>query len=62
MIFRKHLLEAIDGNNDAKILSFIYRISKDQNKKFILTSRTNILNRGKFLSTKFSDKNIDQRK
>jgi len=53
-------LEAIDGNNDAKILSFIYRISKDQNKKFILTSRTNILNRGKFLSTKFSDKNIDQ--
>lgn len=53
-------LEAIEGNNDAKIVSFIYRVSKDKNKRFILTSRTNILNRGKFLSTKFSDKNIDQ--
>lgn len=53
-------LEAIEGNTDARILSFIYRISKDENKRFILTSRTNILNRGKFLSTKFSDRNIDQ--
>lgn len=53
-------LEAIEGNTDTRILSFISRISKDKNKRFILTSRTNILNRGKFLSTKFSDKNIDQ--
>lgn len=53
-------LEAIEGHADTKILSFIYRISRDENKRFILTSRTNILNRGKFLSTKFSDRNIDQ--
>lgn len=53
-------LEAIEGNSDARILSFIHRVSKDENKRFILTSRTNILKRGKFLSTKFSEKNIDQ--
>lgn len=53
-------LEAIDGNSDAKIISFINRVSRDENKKFILTSRTNILNRGKFLSTKFPNGDIDQ--
>lgn len=43
-------LEAIEGNRDSHIVKFIRRIKNDPSKRFILTSRTNILNQG-FLSS-----------
>ena len=53
-------LEAIESKKDSQIVKFIKRIQKDKNKKFILTSRTNILNQAISLSDKFSTKNIRQ--
>lgn len=53
-------LEAIESKKDSHIVKFIKRIQKDKNKKFILTSRTNILNQAISLSDKFSTKNIRQ--
>lgn len=44
-------LRALEGRADAKIVDFIRRIRQDKSKRFILTSRTNILNRGRQLST-----------
>ena len=46
--------EAIENNKDSHILKFIERIKKDKSKRFILTSRTNILNSGIMCSVKFS--------
>ena len=53
-------LEAIYNKEDSKIASFIRRIEKNKNKRFILTSRTNILNQGKRLSSAFYDQNINK--
>lgn len=53
-------LEAIENKEDSKISSFIRRVEKNKNKRFILTSRTNILNQGKRLSSAFYDQNINR--
>lgn len=53
-------LEIISNNEDSKIASFFRRVEKDKSKRFILTSRTNILNQGKRLSTSFQVQHIDK--
>ncbi|MCH4244634.1 restriction endonuclease [Acinetobacter gerneri] len=53
-------LGIISNNEDSKIASFFRRIEKDKSKRFILTSRTNILNQGKRLSDAFRIQYIDK--
>ncbi len=52
-------LQALEQHQDTHITRFIQRVKTDGNKKFILTSRTNIFHRGISLSDKFKDKKID---
>ncbi|WGL54616.1 restriction endonuclease [Kluyvera intermedia] len=54
-------LEIFSGNSDSKIVNFIKRIISDKNKKMILTSRTNILNRAKNLSEIFNIEKIEKK-
>lgn len=52
-------LNAIEDKKDSHIVKFMDRIKKDQTKRFILTSRTNIFNQGLALSDTFRSKNIE---
>lgn len=52
-------LNAIEDKKDSHIVKFMDRIKKDQIKRFILTSRTNIFNQGLSLSDTFRSKNIE---
>lgn len=54
-------LEIFSGDSDSKIVNFIKRIIADKNKKMILTSRTNILNRAKNLSEIFNIEKVDKK-
>lgn len=51
-------LDAITGKDDAHIIKFMKRISLDDSKRFILTTRTNILNMGISRSDSLSNANI----
>lgn len=53
-----NLYDAINNKKDSHIVQFINRICKDNSKKFILTSRTNILNKAYRLSHKFQNAKI----
>lgn len=53
-------LEAIKAKQDSHILRFIVRIARDASKRFVLTSRTNILNQGSALSDLYSEMAIVQ--
>jgi len=53
-----NLYDAINNKRDSHIVKFINRIHKDKSKKFILTSRTSILNKAFSLSHIFQNKNI----
>ncbi|MCE1610741.1 restriction endonuclease [Enterobacter ludwigii] len=55
------LLEIFSRNSDSKIVQFIKKIIADKNKKMILTSRTNILNRAKNLSDIFNIEKIEKK-
>ncbi|MBC8040790.1 MAG: hypothetical protein H7Y06_09625 [Opitutaceae bacterium] len=57
----RNYLEAIDRNHDSQVLAFMRRVGKDKSKRFILTSRTTIMQQGKRLSELFRAGNIDQR-
>lgn len=57
----RNYLEAIDRNHDSHVLAFMRRVSKNNNKRFILTSRTTILQQGKRLSELFRAYNIQQK-
>ena len=46
-------LTALTNNSDTEVVEFIKRIKKNKNKRFILTSRTNILQQGISLSDTF---------
>ncbi|MBN1452715.1 MAG: hypothetical protein JW963_16990 [Anaerolineales bacterium] len=50
--------EAIENKKDSHIVKFIERVKHDKSKKFILTSRTNILNSGIIHSSIFYNKKI----
>lgn len=56
----RNYLQAIENKEDSHIVNFIKRVSSDKKKKFILTSRTSILNDGKIASDLFSINNIDK--
>jgi len=57
----RNYLEAIEGNRDSAILAFMRRVQKDKSKRFILTSRTSILQQGKSLSELFRAQNLDEK-
>ena len=52
--------EAIENKKDSHIVKFIDRVKQDKSKKFILTSRTNILNNGIIHSSIFDNKKIQK--
>lgn len=56
----RNYLEALSGHEGSHIMQFIRRISHDKSKRFILTSRTTILNQGKALNDVFAQNNIDR--
>ena len=51
-------LQAINGHAGSRITHFLRRVSKSTNKRFLLTTRTTVLNRGKQLFDKFEHSNI----
>jgi DNA polymerase III delta prime subunit len=53
-----NLYDAINNKKDSHIVKFINRIRRDKSKKFILTSRTNILNKAYSLSHIFQNLKI----
>ncbi|TYR30787.1 hypothetical protein FXV77_21805 [Sphingobacterium phlebotomi] len=53
-----NLYDAISNKRDSHIGKFINRVRKDDSKKFILTSRTNILNKAFSLSHIFQNEKI----
>nr|WP_315489349.1 restriction endonuclease [uncultured Rhodoferax sp.] len=55
-----NFLSALNRHEDTHIVSFIRRVTKDKNKKFILTSRSTVLNRGKTLTDRFRIEKLDQ--
>lgn len=48
-----NFLAVLDRHEDTHIVGFIQRVSKDKKKRFILTSRSTVLNRGKSLTDRF---------
>ena len=56
----RNSLLALDFRQDSKITNFIKRVERDEKKRFILTSRTSILNQGKDLTDLFDIRGIDQ--
>jgi len=52
--------EAIENKKDSHIIKFIERIKNDKNKRFILTSRTNILNAGVLYGSVFANHKIQK--
>lgn len=60
MIFLgSNYLNALESHADSHIMQFITRVKKDKNKRFILTSRTNIFNQSILLSDKFRTQKLD---
>jgi hypothetical protein len=56
----RNYLEALSGHEGTHIINFIKRINRDKKKRFILTSRTTILNQGKVLIDTFHNNNIEK--
>ncbi|WP_279213612.1 restriction endonuclease [Delftia acidovorans] len=54
----RNYLEALNGHEGGHISAFIRRISKDKNKRFILTSRSTILGQGKLFIDAFENDNL----
>jgi len=50
----RNYLQALTGHEGSHIVNFINRISRDSKKRFILTSRTTVLNQGKLLNDIFN--------
>ncbi|TNH17881.1 restriction endonuclease [Halomonas sp. BL6] len=56
----RNFLLALDSYQDSHVINFIKRIEKDKKKRFILTSRSNILNQGKRLSDLFEIRKVSR--
>jgi hypothetical protein len=56
----RSFLVALEKNEDTKIVQFIKRVERDNDKRFLLTSRTTILIQGKSLSDVFYIENLVQ--
>ena len=57
----RNFLEVFADNKDSHVLAFIRRVLRSENKRFVLTSRTHILDRGKQLSELFRIEKIGKR-
>lgn len=55
----RNYLDALQNKSDSKIINFIKRVNRNKNKRFILTSRSSILNKGKELSEILRRENIN---
>jgi hypothetical protein len=55
-----NFLAVLDRHEDSHIVGFIKRVSKDKNKRFVLTSRSTVLNRGKTLTDRFKLAKLEQ--
>ncbi len=53
-------LQAIENHKDSQIIRFMNRVKNNKNKRFILTSRTNIINQGISLSDNFRTSKLDK--
>ncbi|XQA65506.1 restriction endonuclease [Xanthomonas sacchari] len=53
-------LDAIAGNSGAQVVNFMKRVKSDPLKRFVLTSRTTILNQGKILIGALSNQNTSK--
>lgn len=57
----RNYLQALSGHEGSQIVNFIKRINRDKaKKKFVLTSRSTILNQGRILNDVFELNNIDK--
>lgn len=57
----KNYLEALSGHEGSQIVNFIKRIHRDRaTKKFVLTSRSTILNQGRILNDAFENGNVNR--
>ena len=56
----RNYLEALSGHEGAHIVNFMKRIFRDKRKRFILTSRTTILNQGKVLIDVLQNSNLER--
>lgn len=56
----RNYLEALSGHEGSEIVSFMRRVSKNVNKKFILTSRSTIFNQGRELIDLFRVENVEK--
>ena len=54
----KNYIETLRFNEDSRIMQFINTVAKSKHKKFILTSRTNILDQGYRVGPSFANGNI----
>lgn len=54
----RNYLEALNGHEGNQITQFIRRIATNKNKRFVLTSRSTILNQGRFLIDSFEHNNV----
>ncbi len=56
----RNFLLALNNHQDSHVINFMSRINRDSKKRFILTSRSNVLNQGKRLSDLFEIKKIER--
>lgn len=56
----RNYLDALNGHEGKKITQFIKRIAVNNNKRFVLTSRSTILNQGKLLIDVFAHSNLQR--
>lgn len=56
----RNYLEALGRHEDSRIVGFIQRVRKDASKRFVLTSRTTVLNQAKILSDQFAIGKVDK--
>lgn len=56
----RNYLEALKGHEGNHITQFIRRVAANKNKRFVLTSRSTILNQGKFLIDNFEHSNVQR--
>lgn len=54
----RNYLDAMRGHEGNQVTQFIRRVSANKNKRFVLTSRSTILNQGKFLIDNFEHDNL----
>lgn len=54
----RNYIDALKGHEGSHITQFIRRVASNKNKRFVLTSRSTILNQGKFLIDNFEHINV----